>query len=135
MMPSTAATASAVSTVEISMSRRTLAMTRAAPESGGAPCGAGAGSAPGGVPGNSADAGSAPGATALSGAPSGGDVFAPAHAAKSGGNAGAASDPAASGREAAGFPSGANGSSIGEDRISFSLAAASSGVLPSAAAG
>ena len=150
MMPSTAATASAVSTVETNMSRRTFAMTRAAPGSGGVACGAGAGagsaadtgSAAGGAT-ASADAGAPSGVEALSGAPSDADAFAPSHAAKSGGTAFAASLPAGSGGEPTGFasggrgafPSGANGSSIGEDRISFSLVAASSGVLPSAAAG
>src|SRR6266851_4862122 len=129
MMPSTAATASAVSTVETNMSRRTFAMTRAAPGADGATA--------------SADAGSTRGAEALSGAASGGDTLAPSHAAKSGGTAFAASLRAGSGGEPTGFASGgtgglasgANGSSIGEDRISFSLVAASSGVLPSAAAG
>src|SRR5712691_1972378 len=152
MMPSTAATASAVSTVETNMSRRTFAMTRAAPGSGGVACGAGAGagagsaadtgSAAGGAT-ASADAGAPSGVEALSGAPSDADAFAPSHAAKSGGTAFAASLPAGSGGEPTGFasggrgafPSGANGSSIGEDRISLSLVAASSGVLPSAAAG
>ena len=145
MTPNTAAIASAVSTVEINMRRRTLAMTRAALGSGGAPGGAGSPAAaallsPAGAVSDNC------GETA-SGAPSGADGLAPSHATKSGGTgaaceagesgggAGAGSEAGGSGGEAARFASAANGFSIGEDRISCSLAAASSGLVPSGSAG
>src|SRR6266700_3833637 len=126
MMPSTAATASAVSTVETNMRRRTFAMTRAAPASGGVacdvPCGTAAGSAAdtGSAAGGSTastDAGSTRGAEALSGAASGGDALAPSHAAKSGGTAFAASLPAGSGGKAAGFASGGRGAFPSRSRL------------------